>query len=216
MKKIVLLITVCFVNTIAQAHTINYVLEKQSNETLFLKYVQLGFSHILPLGFDHVLFIMCLFFLSTHFKNILWQATIFTIAHSITLALVAYQYIVPIPSIIEPIIALSIVILAVENLFFNSLKSWRVALIFAFGIVHGMGFAGALTELGLPTYSFATALASFNIGVELGQVAILVTMHFILKYVSKNKLWYRKNILIPCNIAIACVALFWTIQRLME
>jgi hypothetical protein len=214
-KLIAIALLVCIAQQ-TDAHTINYVLDKQSDADIFSTYIQQGFTHILPLGFDHVLFIMCVFFLNTSFKQILLQATMFTVAHSITLAMVMYGVIAPPPIIIESLIALSIAILAIENIFFTNLKPWRMIMVFAFGLVHGMGFAGALSELGLPSYAFAHALLSFNIGVELGQLYILFFMYAAFKLFFENKIWYRKLVLIPSNVAIAAVAIFWTIERAMQ
>lgn len=147
-------------------------------------------------------------------EKIILQASLFTLAHSITLALAVYGYINPPSSIIEPIIALSIVFLAIENIFYQKVKPWRLIMIFLFGLVHGMGFAGALDELGMPSYSFATALISFNIGVELGQLAIIFFMYFITLKISNQTVWYRKRIVIPANIIIGMVAFYWTIERI--
>ncbi len=216
LQKIIILIIFTCLALSSEAHTINYVLDKQTTDKIFSTYLELGFTHILPLGLDHVLFIVCVFFLNTSFKKILLQATMFTIAHSITLAMVVYDVINPPIAIIEAIIALSIAILAIENIFFNTLKPWRLIMIFAFGLIHGMGFASALDELGLPLNSFATALVSFNIGVELGQVSILVALFMVYKLLFEHKTWYRNRILIPSNIAIALIALTWTFQRLFQ
>jgi hypothetical protein len=217
MSRYVYAIAICLViSTVANAHTINYVLDKQSTTDIFSTYLQEGFTHILPLGFDHVLFIMCIFFLNNNFKKIILQATMFTIAHSLTLALVMQGIIEPPTTVIEPIIALSIAILAVENILFTVIKPWRMLLIFGFGLVHGMGFAGALNELGLPSYAFASALVSFNIGVELGQITVLIIMYLAYKLLFENKTWYRKLIVIPSNAIIALIAIFWTIQRIIN
>ena len=87
-------------------------------------------------------------------------------------------------------------------------------MVFLFGLVHGMGFAGALSELGMPRYAFATALISFNIGVELGQVAVILFMYLFVAKVFSDKYWYRKRLVIPSCAAIALVAAYWTIERI--
>jgi hypothetical protein len=184
------------------------------DDEVISKYLQLGYTHILPYGFDHVLFILCVFFLNTDIKKIILQATMFTLAHSITLAMAVYGIITPPPNIIEPLIAISIVLLAVENIVSSRIKPWRMVMVFLFGLVHGMGFAGALSELGLPSYSFATALVSFNVGVELGQLTVIMLMYFMVAKIFSGKTWYRQRIVIPSNIAIALVALFWTYERI--
>ena len=113
------------------------------------QYLWLGYTHILPKGLDHILFVLGLFLLSAQLKPLLLQVTSFTIAHSITLGLSMYG-IVSLPSrIVEPLIALSIAYVAIENLVTRELKPWRIALVFMFGLLHGLGFAGVLRELGL-------------------------------------------------------------------
>jgi len=198
----------------SHAHTINYQLDKMKDDEVISKYLQLGFTHILPYGFDHVLFILCVFFLNTSIKKIILQATMFTLAHSITLALAVYGIITPPANIIEPLIAISIFLLALENIYTSKIKPWRMLMVFLFGLVHGMGFAGALSELGLPSYSFATALVSFNVGVELGQLTVIIVMYFLVSKLFSEKVWYRNRIVIPSNIAIALTSLFWTFQRI--
>ena len=206
---ILLLLTV----TSSFAHTINYDLSKMTRGGYFWMYLKLGFTHIIPLGLDHILFVLSIFFLSPKLKIVLWQATAFTVAHSITLGLAMYGIIKPISSIVEPVIALSIVFVALENFFAEKVNPWRVILIFCFGLVHGMGFASALTELGLPQTEFATALISFNLGVELGQVAVILTAYMLVGFWFGKKVWYRKRIVYPASGMIALIALYWTIER---
>jgi hypothetical protein len=144
---------------------------------------------------------------------VLWQATAFTVAHSITLGLAMYGFIKPLPSIVEPIIALSIFFVAVENLLVQELKPSRLAIVFGFGLVHGMGFAGVLGELGLPPGSYFNALISFNIGVELGQIAVILLAYFLCARWFAEKTWYRSRVVNPVSLTIACIALYWTIER---
>src|ERR1700733_5949321 len=114
----------------ASAHTINYVLEKAPAGNVFWYYLKLGFSHIIPNGFDHILFVIGLCLLSNKVKVILWQATAFTVAHSITLALSMKGLVVAPSAVVEPIIALSILFVAVENLLLTELKPWRIFIVF--------------------------------------------------------------------------------------
>lgn len=215
MKKLFAFIGLTIASTLAtHAHTINYQLDKMREDEVMSKYLKLGYTHILPYGFDHVLFILCVFFLNTSLKKIIMQATMFTLAHSITLALAVYGIITPPPDIIEPLIAISIFLLALENIYTSKIKPWRMVMVFLFGLIHGMGFAGALSELGLPSYSFATALISFNVGVELGQLTVIIAMYFLVSKFFSEKTWYRNRIVIPSNIVIALTALFWTVQRI--
>ena len=196
------------------AHTINYQLEKVPIQNVVWYYMQLGYKHILPDGFDHILFVAGLCLLSTRVGVLLWQATAFTVAHTITLMLSMKGIIVLPPSIVEPIIALSIAFIAIENMVMTELKPWRVLIVFAFGLVHGMGFASALNEMGLPRNAFYTSLLSFNAGVELGQITVISFMYFGLIYWFGNKPWYRQRVTYPISILIAVIAVYWTVTRL--
>jgi len=178
-------------------------------------YLELGFTHILPKGTDHILFVLGIFLLSIHLKPILLQVTAFTIAHTITLALTIYGVVSLSPRIVEPLIALSIVYVAIENIVTPRLAPWRVAIVFAFGLLHGMGFAGVLSQLGLPRSEFLPALLSFNAGVELGQLAVIAIAFILIGLAFRNKPWYRRRIVIPGSIAIAAVGLFWFVQRVV-
>jgi hypothetical protein len=178
-----------------------------------LKYLALGFEHILPRGPDHVLFVLGLFLLSSRARPLLWQVTAFTVAHSITLGLSLYG-LVRLPTIIvEPLIAMSIAFVAVENLFTSELKPWRPFVVFGFGLVHGLGFAGVLTDMGLPRNQFATALVTFNVGVELGQLAVIGLAFAAVGWLRRCA-WYRRGIVFPASTAIAAIALVWTVQRI--
>jgi hypothetical protein len=115
--------------------------------------------------------------------------------------------------IVEPLIAVSILFLALENVVSDRVKPWRMVMVFLFGLVHGMGFAGALSELGMPRDAFATALVAFNLGVELGQLAIILFMYFVVARTMSGKSWYRRRVVIPSSLAIALVALYWTVER---
>jgi hypothetical protein len=216
-KKQGLTVLLLLVAVAVQGHTINYQLDKAPADSfgmVVLKYLELGYTHIIPLGFDHILFIMCVFFLNTSLRKIILQASMFTLAHSITLGLAMYGIIKPPTNIVEPLIALSIVFLALENVVSNKVKPWRMVMVFLFGMVHGMGFAGALKDLGMPQDSFATALISFNVGVELGQLSIIIFMYLFVAKIFAHKPWYRKRIVIPASLIIALVAGYWTIERI--
>jgi len=195
------------------AHAIAGELEKMSKTDAAILYMVLGYKHILPLGLDHILFVLSLFLLSPKLKPVLWQATAFTIAHSVTLGLALYN-VIKIPSaIIEPLIALSIMYVALENIFSPRLKTSRIGVVFIFGLVHGLGFAGALGQLGLPQNAYLLSLIMFNVGVELGQLTVILLAFFLLAKWFGNKPYYRKAIVIPLSAIIALVAAFWTVQR---
>lgn len=176
-------------------------------------YLKLGFTHILPEGPDHVLFVLGIFLLSRRLKPILQQVTAFTVAHTLTLGLSIYGVISLPSSIVEPLIALSIVFVAVENILTPELKPTRILLVFAFGLLHGLGFAGVLSELGLPRSEFLPALLSFNLGVEAGQLAVIGLATLLLGLPFRNRGWYRRRVVIPASCLIAAVGLYWSVQR---
>ena len=196
-------------------HTINYALEKAPVNDVVWYYFKLGISHIVPYGFDHILFIISLCLLNTRFTTILWQATAFTVAHTITLAL-SMQGIIKLPAeVVEPLIALSIMFVAIENILVSELKAWRIAIVFMFGLVHGMGFASALNEIGLPRNQFFTSIFSFNAGVEIGQICV-ISLVFLLIIIPLGKMpWYKKGVVYPLSAAIALIAAYWTFQRIV-
>jgi hydrogenase/urease accessory protein HupE len=177
------------------------------------QYLELGFTHILPHGADHILFVLGIFLLSRQWKPILLQVTAFTLAHTITLGLTIYGIVSLRPAIVEPLIALSIVYVAVENVFTSRLNPRRIALVFGFGLIHGMGFAGVLSQLGLPRSQFLPALISFNVGVELGQLTVILAAFVLIALPFGRRPWYRRRVVVPLSIAIAAVGLFWAIQR---
>ncbi|VAV95842.1 membrane protein, putative [hydrothermal vent metagenome] len=177
-------------------------------------YVKLGYIHILPKGTDHILFVLALFFASTRLKPLLLQISVFTVAHTLTLALAATGKINVPASIVEPVIAASIAFVAIENLLFKDMTRWRPVIVFGFGLVHGLGFAGVLAEMGLPQAQFTPALISFNIGVELGQISVIV-LAWILLHRLYQQSWYRTRIIMPVSLLIAAIGLFWALQRLL-
>jgi hydrogenase/urease accessory protein HupE len=176
-------------------------------------YLKLGFTHILPEGLDHILFVLSIFLLCTRLRPMLVQVSAFTVAHTITLALTIYGVVSLPSSVVEPLIAVSIVYVAVENLLTPRLKPSRVALVFGFGLLHGMGFAGVLNELGLPRSEFLTALISFNVGVELGQLAVITLAFLAVGLWFRHRPWYRRGIVVPASAAIGLVGLYWAIER---
>lgn len=188
----------------------------------FLNYIGAGFIHIIPLGLDHILFMLGLFLLNRRWKILLLQLSVFTLAHSITLGLASFGW-QPLPSnIVEPLIALSIVWVAVENLlakkqrdtFKSRFNYRRLLLIFAFGLLHGLGFASVFLDSQSLTGSLITQLVGFNLGVELGQMSV-VALAFLLTYRITQQTRYHQWVVVPGSAFIACVAGFWTVQRLM-
>lgn len=214
LKVLFLFVLACLVAaTKIYAHTINYALEKAPAGHVFWYYLKLGYTHILPNGFDHILFVTGLCLLSNKLKTILWQATAFTVAHSITLALSMKNIIVAPSSVVEPVIALSILFVAVENLLITRLSPWRILIVFMFGLIHGMGFASALNEIGLPRNQFGLSLFAFNVGVELGQITVILAVFACILFPFRRLNNFKYKVVYPLSILIACVAFYWTIQR---
>jgi hypothetical protein len=176
------------------------------------QYLSLGFAHIVPDGRDHVLFVLGLFLLTARLPPLLWQVTAFTIAHALTLALAVYGLIALPSRIVEPLIALSIAYVAFENLVTEELKPWRPVVVFGFGLLHGLGFAGVLNELGLPRAERLTALVSFNVGIELGQIAVIAAAFGGVGW-FRRRVWYRRRIAMPVSLVIGSIGLAWAIQR---
>ena len=177
------------------------------------QYLELGFTHILPKGLDHILFVLGIFLLSRKLRSVLLQVTAFTVAHTLTLGLSIFGILSLPAAIVEPLIALSIVYIAIENLLVSELRPWRMGLVFAFGLLHGLGFAGVLQEIGLPATQLVAALFSFNVGVELGQLAVIALAWALSWVVGRQHEWYRARVVVPASLAIAAVGLFWAWER---
>ena len=186
---------------------------KQTMADIFAEYVIVGFKHILPLGLDHVLFVIGLFLLSPRLGPLAWQITSFTVAHTVTLALGMRGVVAISPTIVEPLIAASIVYVGVENIFTSRLHRWRPFVVFGFGLLHGLGFAGVLMEIGLGREHFVTGLIAFNVGVELGQLAVIAGCFLAAGLWFRHKTWYRRAVTIPTSAMIALVGAWWCFER---
>ena len=179
----------------------------------FFSFLRQGFVHVVPLGVDHILFVIGLFLLSRKWKPLLYQVSVFTVAHTLTLAL-ATLGLVSLPSdIVEPIIAASIAFVALENIFVAKYRPYRLAVVFVFGLIHGLGFAGALSEFNLDPGSLFAGLLGFNLGVEFGQLAV-IGLALIITLGIKDPATYRKIIVIPGSLLIGVVGVYWTIERI--
>lgn len=185
----------------------------QSGLQAFASYVPIGFEHILPMGLDHILFVLGLFFFSIHLGPLIWQISAFTLAHTLTLALASLGLISAPSSIVEPLIAASICFVAIENLFSTRLHVWRPFIIFGFGLLHGLGFATMLSQIGLPEAQFVPALIGFNVGVELGQLAVIAMAFLALGAWFRHRPWYRARVSIPASLLIALIGGWWVIER---
>lgn len=185
----------------------------QSGWAVFADYIPVGFAHILPLGLDHILFVLGLFFLTPRMRPLLWQITAFTAAHTVTLALGALGWVAIRPEIVEPLIAASIVFVAVENLLSDHLSRLRPVVVFLFGLLHGLGFASVLGEFGLPEGQFVPALLGFNLGVEFGQLTVVACAFLAVGAWFGRKPWYRARIAMPASVLIGLVGLYWFLER---
>ncbi|MCK0168356.1 HupE/UreJ family protein [Jannaschia sp. S6380] len=181
-----------------------------------MRYVVSGFDHIIPKGLDHILFVLGLFFYSLAFRPLIWQISAFTVAHTVTLALATMGIVQPTMWIVEALIALSIVWVAVENIWAGGKQEigWtRIAVVFGFGLLHGLGFASVLSEFGLGQH-FIASLISFNIGVEIGQLTVIAVAFLLLGLPFGSKPWYRRAIAIPGSLIIALIAAYWVLNRI--
>lgn len=184
----------------------------ESAVSVFVRYVFAGFEHIIPLGLDHILFVLGLFFFATQIRPLLFQVTAFTLAHTITLALAATGTVSVPASVVEPLIAATIVYIGLENTFGWGNMRGRTVLVFAFGLLHGLGFASVLGDYGIASGRFVEALIGFNIGVEFGQLGVIL-IAFALVGWFMHKDWYRKAIAIPVSLVIAAIGAYWVIER---
>ena len=191
------------------------LLTNQSRSTpgkTIIEYLILGVEHIVPKGLDHILFIIGIFFYALKFKPLLLQVTMFTLAHSITLILASFNLIFIPASIVEPLIALSISYVAIENIFQKRSTLLRYFIIFIFGLIHGLGFAFVLGDIGLNTSQLVLSLISFNVGVEIAQIAIIILASVIFIIPSRQS-WYRMFLQIPISVIISLIGLYWFIER---
>jgi len=201
-------------DSVSQNFSLQEVFTEARTSDIIIEYVLAGFDHIIPKGLDHILFILGIFLLGMQLKPIVMQATMFTLAHSITLSLSMLGIFSLPASIVEPLIALSIAYIGFENLYAHKLGTSRLAIVFAFGLLHGMGFASVLADFGMPEGSYAAALISFNIGVELAQLAILVIAYVCITHWFNDKQTFYKYVTAPGSLFIGIIGLYWTWDRL--
>jgi hypothetical protein len=192
-----------------------YIGLRKSTFDRLSEYVPIGFDHVIPRGLDHILFVFGLFLLSIKTSVLLWQISAFTLAHTVTLIAGALGLINVPAFIVEPLIAASIVFVAVENIFFSKLNKWRTLLVFSFGLLHGLGFASVLAEFGLPEGQFLPALIGFNVGVEIGQLSVIAIAYLFLGLTLGQKTYYRKVVSIPASCIIAAVGTWWVFERVL-
>ena len=181
----------------------------------FSQFVGIGFDHVIPLGWDHILFIVGMALSSLLWRKLLVLVSLFTLAHTLTLGLAMYGLVEISPQIIEPLIAFSIAYVAIENLIIQQSMIRQSLVIFFFGLIHGLGFATMLKEFEMTQDSFLTTLIGFNVGVEIAQVAIVLAVVAILLLMRKFALNYRRLAIIPTSIIISIIGIWWGVERLI-
>ena len=195
--------------------------KERSFWSTFGLYITIGIGHILPDGADHILFVLAVFLASVRLQALVWQISAFTVAHTATLALAASGVITPSSAVVEPLIAFTIAFVAIENLVFREMTNWRPVVVFGFGLVHGLGFAGFFGELGLPPGQFWSALIGFNLGVEIGQLSVIVTAAILGALLRRwladpeGRRHYRRFVALPGSLAISLIGLWWGVTRLL-
>ena len=180
--------------------------------SLFGSEMKRGFTHVIPYGLDHILFVLGVFLMTRQWKPLLLQVSAFTVAHTLTLWL-ASAGLVRIPAgIVEPVIAASIVAVALENILHPKYTHWRLLVVFAFGLIHGLGFAGVMSTRLDSNSSLIVGLLGINVGVELGQLAV-IALAFLATCRISSAAVYRKWVVIPGSILIALAGVWWVIER---
>jgi hypothetical protein len=179
------------------------------------RYFQLGFEHVVPRGFNHVLLVLGAFFVGGRRRSIVTQFSAFTVSHAIAVLLTVCGLVSVPLRVVEPLIALSAAFFAAENLLSDEVRSWRLTLIFVLGLLHGMGFAGVLRELELPRAELLTALTSFNVGVEAAQLALVAFAIFVVGRWRRTSVAYRSLVVQPASLVIAVAGVYWIVSGLM-
>jgi len=189
--------------------------EPLSTTQRFYQFISIGFDHVIPLGWDHILFIIGMALSSLLWRKLLMLVTAFTLAHTLTLGLSMYGVVEISARIVEPLIAFSIAYVAIENLFIKQSIQRKSVIVFLFGLIHGLGFATMLKEFEMSSDSFLTTLIGFNVGVELAQIVIVLLVVLTLLGLRVLKLNYRQLAVVPISILIALIGIWWGIERLV-
>ncbi|KXI26929.1 HupE/UreJ family protein [Paraglaciecola hydrolytica] len=186
---------------------------KQSLLELCINYLVQGFEHVVPLGIDHILFVLLLFLCTSTLRELVLNVSLFTIAHSITLSLATLGWIQITPSIIEPLIALTIILLAVQVLLKKHPARQRL-MIFIFGLLHGLGFASVFSEIAAPGEQLVLSLLSFNLGVEAGQLTVIGLAALVCWSWRQQTIYIQRVVPITSGV-IAIVGFYWFVERLV-
>ena len=189
-----------------------FVGSRQGTFAVIRKFVPAGIHHIL-IGPDHLLFLVGLLLLGGSVRRLLMVITGFTVAHSITLALAVLNVVTPPGRLIEPIIALSIVYVGIDNLMVRGGRDMRVWIALVFGLIHGFGFASVLQEMGLPSGALGWSLFSFNLGVEIGQVTVAVVVASALMALRARSDVAGRRLAVAGSVVVMAAGTFWFVQR---
>ena len=181
--------------------------------TVLARFIGLGFVQVIPKGADHILFMLGLFFFALQLRPLLVQVAAFSLASTAALALVALNVVSVSTTIIGPLIAASITVVAVDNVLRPKPGLWRTAVVFGFGLLHGLGLAGALAELGGGQANVLARLVGFVIGVEIGLLTVIAVAWLTLGLWFGAKPWYRRAIATPASLMIAAIGVWWFIER---
>jgi len=181
----------------------------------FYQFTSIGFDHVIPLGWDHILFIIGMALSSLLWRKLLLLVTTFTLAHTLTLGLAMYGVVEVSARIVEPLIAFSIAYVSIENLLVKQSIKRKSIVVFLFGLIHGLGFASMLKEFEMTPDSFLTTLIGFNVGVELAQIVIVLGVVSVLLILRELKLNYRQLAVVPISILIALIGVWWGVERLI-
>ena len=178
----------------------------------FLEFLGIGFDHVIPLGLDHILFIAGMAMASISVLGLVGLVSSFTLAHTITIGLSMYGLVAISASIIEPLIALSIAYIAIENLFAKQHLKRKTVVVFFFGLLHGLGFAAMLKSFAMTKDNFLTTLIGFNVGVEVAQICIILAVWALLFVLRKIKL--SRLAIVLASVSIGVTGLYWTYERI--
>lgn len=201
---------------VGASRSLPVTLVQMGTSALAGQYMWLGLVHIVPRGLDHILFVLSLFLLAPHWRSLLTQVSAFTVAHTVTLGATMVGVIRLPSAVVEPLIAVSIAWVALENVWRPTMSRTRIAVVFLFGLLHGAGFAGVLTELGLPTGARLMALLAFNVGVEAGQALVLLAAFVCTAALLRHPRAYRAWVVVPASLVIALAGLYWTVERVLS
>jgi hypothetical protein len=180
-----------------------------------LQFISIGFDHVIPLGWDHLLFIVGMAMSTLLWRRLLLLVTTFTLAHTLTLGLAMYGVVEVSARIVEPLIAFSISYVAIENILTKQSIRRKSLVVFLFGLIHGLGFASMLKDFDMHPESFLVTLVGFNVGVELAQIVTVLVVVVVLVLYKKFLPKYRQIVIVPTSLIIAIIGFWWGVERII-